>query len=29
VSFDTGGRTEKASHVRKTIFLAWPVTAGI
>ena len=29
VSFETGGRTEKASHVRKTMFFGWPVTAGI
>ena len=28
VSFDTGGNTENASHVKKTIFFGWPVIAG-
>ena len=29
VSLDTGGKTEKASQVRKIIFLGCPVIAGI
>lgn len=28
VSLETGGRTEKASQVRKMMFLGCPVTAG-
>lgn len=28
VSLETGGSTEKASQVRKTMFLGWPQTAG-
>jgi len=29
VSLDTGGRTEKASQVKKMMLLGWPAIAGI